>query len=118
MILSFLFQQPSVRLLPLYLYNNMEPRHVLLTPYTGSYAEHGADMRYPLPSYGPVVEPDTQLEQIREHLEMLEIVRQLECPYLHDIQKMKIVEMAEQYKKQSKYEPNLFKGLESEMESF
>ena len=113
-----MYPKVLMRLVPYYLFNRLHKasKASLISPYTGSYAEHGADMRYPLPTYNPADQDSflEDLDKIREYLEMLEMIKQLECPYLNQHGRLIVAEAIleeKKYKDRSKYTPDLFAGL-------
>lgn len=113
-----MYPKVLMRLVPYYLFNRLQEasKASLISPYTGSYAEQGADMRYPLPTYN-LTDRDTflqDLDKIREYLEMLEMIKQLECPYLNQHGRLIVAEAIleeQKYNDRSKYTPDLFAGL-------
>ena len=120
-------EYPIVRLLPYYVYTRVpdieKTPSTLLSPFTGFFAEQGCDMRYPLPSYNigkttEEIEKEQEMDpllKIREHLEIMEVIRELECPYLHEEQKKRLAEAIlenKQHRERTPYTPNLLSGLD------
>ena len=123
------FEYPFVRYLPYFLYTRVpdveKAPSTLISPFTGFISEHGCDMRYPLPSYNigktrEEIEKEQELDplkKIREHLEIMELIRELECPFLHEYQKKCLAEAIlenKRYRDSTPYTPNLVSGLNTD----